>query len=270
MTNTDTKTIHEFLAENPNVDVSRAWERFWRILTAVKDRITARFEVTRHASCAGREYYTSPNGEWEGSLNTFTSSEVDWLVHSWLGSRKNSILDMNATAFLGQQTRVPHLVVVFGTIPRVFFYCDYVPRADIRVDEAYLERYYEPVNKDYLALRGDSRFTWSVSHGTYMRAMLSPVCSSFTADMTDDVIDTLEAYVNRFVHRWLGWLDEAEPVPENERAALRAYDFKVRELGYRRDPMNSLAETVFGKDNVASMVEMRMGREQMNASLRAR
>ena len=26
---TETKTIHEFLAENPDVDVSSAWERAW-------------------------------------------------------------------------------------------------------------------------------------------------------------------------------------------------------------------------------------------------
>jgi hypothetical protein len=152
----------------------------------------------------------------------------------------------------------------------VFFYCDYVPRSDIRVDEAYLQRYFEPVNKDYLALRSDPRFTWSASHGTYMRALLSPVCSSFTAEMSDDVIDTLEAYVQRFVDRWLTWIDEAEPVPASERAALMAYDHQVRELGYRLDPMNALAENVFGAENVASMVEMRMGRAQMDAAQRGK
>lgn len=266
--NTDTKTIHEFLAENPNVDVSAAWERCWNILSGIKDRVSARFPLQRHPSCAGREYYTSANEQWEGSLNTFTGPGMDWFVHSWLGSRKNSILDMNATCFLSQDTRVPHLIVVFGTIPKMFFYADYCPRSDIRVDEEYLKRYYEPAQESYLKLRSDPRFTWSVSHGTYMRAMLSPVCSSYTAELSSDVMDTLEAYVGQFVDRWFGWLDEAEPVPESERTALQKYDYKVRELGYRLDPMNVLAEKVFGVNEVASMLSKRMGEEQMKATQR--
>ena len=68
----DVKTIHEFLADNPNVDVSAAWKRFWDILSGVQTRMTERFDVERHPSCAGREYYTAPEGGWEGSLNTYT------------------------------------------------------------------------------------------------------------------------------------------------------------------------------------------------------
>lgn len=260
---TDTKTIHEFLAEAPNVDVSAAWERSWKILSGVKERVAARFPVERHPSSVGREYYTSSNEQWEGSMNTFTGESVDWLVNSWLGSRKNSILDMNATVFLGQQTRVPHLIVVFGTIPKVFFYADYCPRVDIRTDESYLKKYYEPANSDFLKLRGDPRFTWSVSHGIYMRSMLSPVCLSVTAEMNDGVFDTLEEYVNTFVNRWFQYLDEAEPIPMNERAAQQEFDFKVRELGYKLDPMNKLAANIFGEGEVEKMVENRMGRAQM-------
>ena len=35
-------------------------------------------------------------------------------------------------------------------------------------------------------LRGDDRFTWSVSHGTYMRAFNSPVANSYMATCPDD------------------------------------------------------------------------------------
>ena len=40
----------------------------------------------------------------------------------------------NATVFLGQQTRVPHLAVIFGTIPKLYFYAEYTPRVDLRTD----------------------------------------------------------------------------------------------------------------------------------------
>ena len=45
---TETKTIMEFLAESPNVDVSRAWERCWNIHSKIADRVQARFDVQRH------------------------------------------------------------------------------------------------------------------------------------------------------------------------------------------------------------------------------
>ena len=129
----DTKTIDQFLAENPDVDVTRYWERCWGVLAGVKERIADRFPgLEREENTRDRDYYTSPNGEWEGSMKAWSGDGMEWLVNSWLGNRQASILDMNATAFLGQETDVPHLVIVFGTIPKLFFYADYTPRVDLR------------------------------------------------------------------------------------------------------------------------------------------
>lgn len=263
----DTKTIDQFLAENPDVDVSKAWERCWGILCNIKEKIAARFpELEFDKSCEGREYYTSPNGEFEGSMKAWSSEGCNWLVNSWLGNRKASILDMNATAFLGQDTDVPHFVMVFGTIPKLFFYFDFTPRSNLMTDTDYLDKYYAPINEEYLALRGHKNFQWSVSHGTYMRSLTNPSTQSLMGELNDDNIDILEAYAYKMLDHWLGWLDQAEAVPESERAALQQYDYTVRELGYARDPMNKLAEQVFGADQVDTMLNIRMGREQMKRS----
>lgn len=263
----DTKTIHEFLAENPNVDVSKAWERCFGILAGIKDRIAAQFPVTRHPETNGREYYTSPDGKFEGSFNAYTGPGVEWLVNSWLGNRKASILDMNATCFLGQETDTPHLVVIFGTLPKLFFYADYVPRRDIRVDMDYLDKYYGgEVNEDFVKLRGDAELHWLVSHGTYMRSMLSPVGISLAGELNQANIAKFEAYAERFVSRWLDWVRQTPNVPAAQRAALQRYDHQLRTLGYARDPMNKLAEHVFGKDQVENMIRMRMGAAQMETS----
>ena len=173
----DTKTIDQFLAENPNVDVTPYWERCWKILSGVKERIAERFpDLEREENTKDRDYYTSPNGEWEGSMKAWSGPGMEWLVNSWLGNRQASILDMNATAFLGQETDVPHLVIVFGTIPNLFFYADYTPRRDLMENVDYLDRYYgDDVNQWYLGLRGHENFQWSVSHGNYMRALTNPV-----------------------------------------------------------------------------------------------
>ena len=266
----DTKTIDEFLAENPDVDVSRAWERCWGVLADIKSRIGARFETELHPDCRGREYYTSPDGAFEGSFQAWTGPKMDWLVHSWLGNRKASILDMNATAWLGQETDVPHFVMVFGTIPKLFFYFDFTPRRNLLTSPDYLDRYYAPINERYLALRGDERFQWSVSHGPYMRALTNPSTQSLMGDLNDENISVLETYANDMLDTWLGWLDDAETVPAAERAALQRDDFMTRQLCYERDPMNKLAVQVFGENEVDSMIALRQGRAQMRARLAER
>jgi hypothetical protein len=176
---------------------------------------------------------------------------------------------MNATAFLGQETDVPHFVMVFGTIPKLFFYFDFTPRRNLMVDTDYLDRYYGTINEEYLALRGNPAFQWSVSHGTYMRALTNPSTQSLMADLNGDNIDTLGDYAYRMLEHWLGWLDRAEALAADERAALRDYDFRVRELCYARDPMNKLAAQVFGEDQVQQMLAMRMGAEQMQRAHKA-
>ena len=265
----ETKTIMEFLAENPDVDVNNAWERCWGIQTGIIDRIRERFEVSKHPSCEGRDYFTSEvhpeNGQLEGSFNSYTGDNMDWLVHSWLGNRKRSILDINATAFLSQETRVPHLTVIFGTIPRLYFYAEYTPRMDLRTNPDYLNKYYEPVNKDFLEFRDHPNWTRFVSHGTYLRSLMSPICVSSHAELNDENIDYCETYLKAFIDRWFAWLDEAETVPLSERDALQTYDLKVRELGYRNDPMNVLPIQIFGAEEANRMLEMRIGVDQIKA-----
>lgn len=260
---TSTKTIHEHLAENPNVDSSDLFERFWAILSGIRDQLTERFAVERHPACAGRESYQTDDGKFEGSLNTYHGPELEWLVHSWIGNRKNSILDMNINVWLGPHVDAPHLVIVFGTIPKIFHYSDYIPRRDLMHHVDYVKRYYEPAQADYLALRGDPAFEWSVSHGTYMRSVLSPIASSYTAERSDANVDTLERYVGQFVARWLDLVDHAPVVPPTERAALVARDHYIREMIYRQDPMNELARKFLGDELTQTLVDIRYGKEQI-------
>jgi hypothetical protein len=257
-------TITEMLDAAPDVDVRASWEALWGILTEIKDRLTAEFEVTRHPSCDGYEAYTA--GGFEGSLNTYTGPEAEWLVHSWIGNRSASILDMNITVWLGPHIDAPHLCLVFGTVPHLFHYSDFIARRDIGVDADYVNRYYEPENADYLAFRGDDRFTWNVSHGSYMRAIISPVAHSYMAERTPENIEVLKGYVMKRVERWLDYVRSAPPVPEEERAALRERDHRLRRLCYERDPMNVLAARAMGEETASRMVQLRLGDEQMGAS----
>lgn len=262
----DVKTIHEFLAENPNVDVSRHWERCWEIHGRIAERIIRRFDAKLHPISQGAEYYTSPDQQMEGAFFGYTGTNVDWFVRSWLGNRKASIIDMNINVCLGQESQVPNLMLIFGTVPNLLFYADYVPRVDLKVNEDYVNRYYSgDVNTDYLAFRKNTDFVWSASHGPVIRAMQSPICSSYITALTDEHLDQCEAYLGKFVDRWFRFVDEAPALPPAQRDAQQQYDFAYREYTNRSDPMNVLAERVFGKEQSRFMLDRRGGLVQMAA-----
>ena len=255
------KTITQMLDEAPDVDVRETWQALWDILSGIKDRLVAEFDVARHPSSADYDYYQA--GDFEGSLNTYTGPRLEWFVHSWLGNRTASILDMNINVWLGPHIDAPHLCIVFGTVPHLFHYSDLIARRDVGVDHDYVQRYYEPENEDYLAFRGDPRFTWSVSHGAYMRAIISPVAHSYTAERSLDNVRVLEGHVMKRFERWLDYVRTAPPVPEEDRAALQERDHRLREQIYSLDPMNALAERFMGVETAHKMVKLRYGAEQL-------
>ena len=153
--------------------------------------------------------------------------------------------------------------MALGCFPQGWLYLDSVPRTYLATDTESFDRYYEPLNHSFLSLRGDDRFTWSVSHGTYMRAFNSPIANSYMAERSDDVVATLRASVLERVDTWLGWVREAQPVPVEERAALRERDHLVRRYGYTLDPMNELSKKFLGADRVEELVGVRAGLGQI-------
>ena len=268
MTEIATKTIHEYLADNPDVDVTETHAALFGILTDLKARIDARFPgLVRQEVSVGLDYWATESGDFEGSLATYTGPGVEHLAHSWVGNRKASILDMNLQVWLDQSIDVPHLVLVFGTIPDIFFYSDLVPRADVMVDVDYLSRYYVEEDADYLALRGDPRLTWSVSHGTYMRAFNSPVAHSYTAARTPEIVELLRGAATARVERWLRWVDGAAEVPADRRTTLQQRDHLVRTYGYTLDPMNAISERFLGRERVQELLAVRYGKEQIAGSV---
>jgi len=259
----ETRTITDLVAEAPDVDVRETWTAMWQVLTEAKDLVTAELPVDKHPSSDPYDYYTP--GSFEGSLNTYTGEGVDWLVHSWIGNRQASILDMNLTVWLGQQIDVPHLCLVIGTVPLLYHYTDFIARRDLMVDNEYVERYYAPANAEWLSFRGDPRFTWSVSHGSYMRAIISPIAHSLMTERNAENVAVVRRHILERTERWLDLVRAAPVVPESERAALRERDHRIRRQIYSLDPMNALAAKSMGQDTVDKMVSLRMGSELLEA-----
>jgi hypothetical protein len=75
----DVKTIHEFLADNPNVDVSKQWERCWNIHGKIAERILNHFDGAElHPISEGADYYTSPDGQMEGAFFGYTGHRYEY------------------------------------------------------------------------------------------------------------------------------------------------------------------------------------------------
>jgi hypothetical protein len=261
----ETKTITEYFDEAPNVDNTEIFQECWRILTDLRGKLERKFTFHRHPSCAGREYYQTADGSYEGSLNTFEGEEIEWFVHSWIGNRKNSILDMNLTVWLGPRIDVPHLGIVFGTIPRIYHYSDMLPRCDLMAHNDYLAKYYEPFNAEYLRMRSDERFSWMVSHGTYMRAILTPLAASYAGERDLALLPALEEYVHKLFEHWLGLVENAAPLPPEKQREIRQRDHYLRQACYKFDPMNQLSRRFLGDELTDTLVNARMGRDQIAA-----
>ncbi len=261
----ETKTITEYFDENPNVDNTEIFNEFWRILTDLREKLEKRFNVKRHPTSAGYEYYQTPDQSFEGSLNTFNGDMVEWMVHSWIGNRKASILDMNFTIWLGPQIEVPHLGIVFGTIPKIYHYSDCLPRRDLMANYDYLAKYYEPFNAEYLKLRSDPRFETMVSHGSYMRAILTPIAANYATERDMKIIPVLEEYVHKLFDYWARMVENAEILPINEQREITKRDHYLRQACYKYDPMNSLSRRFLGDELTDTLVNARMGREQIKA-----
>lgn len=260
----ETATITEMVMANPDVDNREMFAKLYGALTEIHDEIVDRFDVEPHPSSADYHEWSNDDGSFKGSLNTYSGEELDWFVHSWAGNPEKSILDMNINVWLGPHIDVPHLVLVFGTVPKLYHYSDLLARRELATHPDYLSRYYEAENQPFLDFRSDDRFHWSVSHGTYMRAILSPVAYSFMGDRTEDVADELARRARARFDRWLELVEQAQPVPVAERGALRRRDRRFRELTYTQDPMNKLAEQWLGPDLVDELVKVRYGHAQIH------
>jgi hypothetical protein len=254
------KRVVDFYDEAPDVDRRVVYDQLWQLSEELKDRVAGRFELTRDPSTEDLEDYGAAPGEGaRGRLRASSGPEMDWFVHAWTGQPERSFTNIHVTSWLGPHVKVPHLGYAFGTLPNVWFLIEYVPRSDLSVDLESLERYYEPVNGPWLDLRADERFQPFVSRSLYIRQVMSETSFCYSCQGTDDDLATIRELAHREMDRWLGWLDDAPLVPEEERAALAARDLAVRRNTAELDPANELGERFFGPELTRRLVRTLWG-----------
>jgi len=248
--------IIDLVEQSPDVDNREVFNKLWAILAAMNDKIQARFELTPDPCCERFEDYRniSVGAGAEGSLHTYSGPEIDWYVHSYIGSPESTFTNMHITISLGPQYIVPNFGFALGTIPDLFMYMDYIPRVDLVANIDYVDQYYSEVNEEFLELQADDRFNPFISRDLYTRVAMTPTAVGYAAKADDAVIEKIRGIAFSRLDRWLGWVDTATPTPVADRPAIAARDELIRRNICERDPANNLGDKLFGKDNADAMV----------------
>ena len=246
------KSLLELVDERPKVDTTGTFDVLWDTLSELRVKFDARFEVELDPSTHDLSSYTSLDGNAKGSLRAYSGKEIDWFTHTWIGNPKFSFSNMHFSVWLGPHIDVPHFGLAMGTMPDVFFYCDYVPRADLSVDLDYLDRYYAPINDLYVETRSDPRFGQFVSKTPYMRHSQSQ--SSHCYLVKPQLVQDLRNIAHSMFEQWLKLVDAAEPVSAEKRAHLYERDLHMRRAIADRDPANAMGDRLFGEEMTERLV----------------
>ena len=254
-----TKSIAQMVNERPAVDNQAVFDALWAITTELKEKVFARFELTPDPCSAAYQPYGGGEDSPKGLLSTFAGPEIDWLVYSWIGTPNTSFTNMHLTINLGSQIDVPHFGFALGTAPDIFMYMDYIPRVDYWQEIDYVDRYLQPANDRFLQLRNDKRFSPFVSQSLPMRVFQTPVSQCYMVPSSDETLALIRETAHEMLDRWLGWVDAAEAVPAEKRAALAARDLKIRSTICNRDPANAIAVRLFGQEMADDLVKTLWG-----------
>ena len=251
--------IHDMVDERPGVDASGTFDRLKAALDKAFAKVQERLVLTADPSTARFADYGALSGEPRGSLTGYTGPEVDWAIHSWLGSPHATFTNMHLTVWLGPHTLVPHLGVAFGTLPQPWCYLDYPARADAAIDTAYLDRYYGPLNEQWLSLREHPDLRPFISREIYIRQVMTETAVCWSAEPSEGTLALLEQLLDEHVDRWLGWLDEGHDTAPDQREALAERDLVLRRTVAERDPANVMGDRLFGPEMTVALVRALWG-----------
>jgi hypothetical protein len=259
MSNAFTQTVEERLDSAEVVDHSPTLGRLWGIVTELRDKVAAATELATDPALAPFAEYGTPDGSVIGRMVGHTGPLVEHFVTSYLAAPASGFTNLHFNLWLRPEVRTPHISVVFGTFPDLFFFADYVPRVDPWVDAEYLDRYYEPVNDLALRLHEDPAFTRFVSRTVYMRQAASPNAQCFTAEPTAENIAAVAGVAHGLLDHWLTYLRDPEPVPAEEQPLLRDRDRALRRHAGERDPANGIGVRMFGEERTQELLSALWG-----------
>lgn len=255
--------VEEIFDSRPTRDTTEVVEHLWATTEELMARLGDRFEFARDPSTDDLESYRGDAEYPAGRLAAYAGPEIDWLVHSWIGNPPLGFTNMHVTVWLGPHIDVPHFGFACGTLPDVWFYVDYNPRSDLMLDTAALDRFYEPLNEQFLALRADPGLIPFTSKALYVRQALSHVALCFTTEANEARLEQIRTLAHDRLDRWLRHVDEAGPTQPESRGPLAAHDLLRRRNIAERDPANVMGVRFFGQDMTDRLVRALWGADRL-------
>ena len=255
--------VEEIFDRRAKRDTTEVVEHLWATTEELMVKLGDRFEFARDPSTDDLESYRGEAEFPAGRLAAHSGPEIDWLVHSWIGNPPLGFTNMHVTVWLGPHIDVPHFGFACGTLPDVWFYVDYNPRSDLMLDTGSLDRYYQPLNEQFLALRADPGLVPFTSKALYVRQALSHVALCFTTDAGEERLAQIRSLAHDRLDRWLAHVDEAEPVHPDRRDLLAAHDLLRRRNIAERDPANVMGVRFFGQEMTDRLVRALWGADRL-------
>jgi hypothetical protein len=255
---TDTRSVADRLATITALDHTGAHAQILERKAALARKLYAAFDVTHHPSATPYRTYGTPTGL-RGAMAALSGGGLDWVIDSWIANPERGFSNHHLTVWLPPTVKVPHFGFAIGTIPELFCYLDLVPRADLWVDTAELDRYHAVYNQRLLEVTRDPRFKPFISQEIYIREALSPIGLCVTTEVSREMIDHCFDLASEQLDRWIGWVKDAPSVPAADRSALARRDRFVRRTICERDPANIIAERLLGKELTESLVQVMWG-----------
>ncbi len=255
------QTVQELIDESGPVDVTWIYEQWRDELAGLMATVQDRFELTQDPSTRGLEVAGELGSGIHGQVQCYSGPEIDWLVYSWMADPKNGFANLHLTISPSAAVDVPMFGLAFANFGRrPWAYIDSVPRRELMVNRDYYFTYYEPLNEEWMRIRSQqTELDYFTSPTAYIRATVSPTAFCYSGPMTQETIDTFLTTAKTHLGRWIGWMDQAEPLPVEQRAAMQAHTLDARRTIAELDPANSVAIRLFGQDICDKLVESLWG-----------
>ena len=218
------KTLQEIWDEQGPRDNSAMLERLWAIQCGWRDQVLAKVELTLDPETDDIRSYETDDGAARGELFSYRGPKIDYFVNSWIGNPALGFTNIHFNLWVAPEYKIPHLGIVFGTIPDLFFYADFASRVDMVEHTDYLDKYFAPANDDYLGMREVAGLTEFTSIDPYIRLSKSPVACGFSSEITDENIDRFAALGQKYLDQWFEWIADPELTPKDEIEAVRRRD----------------------------------------------
>lgn len=249
-------TVQELIDESGPIDVTWIYEQWRDELAKLMAKLHDRFELKQDPSTNGLEVAGEIGSGIHGQVQCFAGPEIDWLVYSWMADPKGGFANLHITVSPGPQTDIPLFGMAFANFgARPWAYIDHLPRKDLCTNPDYHFKYYESQNDLWLKIRRENpQLDWFTSPMAYIRAVTSPTAFCYSGPMTQQTVDIIMEAANEKLDRWLGWLDDADPVAPADQPALLQHTENMRRIVAELDPANSVGERLFGKEVVDNLV----------------